>query len=47
MKNESEIYSNWWRIPWEDIVWISLGRSETGSMGYSVAKVVISVHTGF
>ncbi|XP_061182968.1 atrial natriuretic peptide receptor 1-like [Saccostrea echinata] len=39
MKNESELYSNWWRIPWEEIIWISSGKSETSSIGFSVSKL--------
>ncbi|XP_055996627.1 atrial natriuretic peptide receptor 1-like [Ostrea edulis] len=39
MKNESEIHSNWWRIPWVDLTWISCGKSKTSSIGLSVAKL--------
>ncbi|XP_048730139.2 atrial natriuretic peptide receptor 1-like isoform X1 [Ostrea edulis] len=39
MKSESEIHSNWWRIPWEDLAWVSCGRSENCSIGFSVAKL--------
>jgi hypothetical protein len=47
MKNESEIYSNWWRISWEDIIFISFGKSKASSIGLSVSKVVCSVNIVF
>jgi hypothetical protein len=42
MKKENEIHSNWWRIPWEDLVWVVCGKSKTSCMGLSTSKVFSS-----
>lgn len=39
MKKEFEIYSNWWRIMWDDLMWIVYVNSEVFSLGCFLVKV--------